>query len=225
MRNKLSNGILGLIFIVIGIGFLGNIFYDWNFSIFFDGWWTLFIIIPCIYSMVRSGVNTGNLIGLAVGVLLLINAQDFIESDNLRKAIWPVILILIGLSIIFKGFSSHGFKNIKINNDGKLPDISAVFAGSKPNFDNLEFHGVNCSAIFGGVDLNLRRAIITEDCVINCNAIFGGIDIMLPDNVKVKVDALPILGGADNKFMSSPDINAPTVYINATCAFGGLEIK
>ena len=43
--------------------------------------------------------------------------------------------------------------------------------------------------------------------IINCNAIFGGIDILLPSNVKVKLDVVPILGGVDNKYLSSSDID------------------
>ena len=62
MRNKLSNGFLGLAFVAIGCALLGNIFFDWNFTIFFDGWWTLFIIIPCVYSMLRTGINSYNFV-------------------------------------------------------------------------------------------------------------------------------------------------------------------
>jgi len=221
MRNKVSNLVLGLVFIVVGIGFFGKVAFDWDFNLFFDGWWTLFIIIPCVYSMINNGINVGNVIGVGVGAMLLLSAQDIVGY----KIIGPVIFILLGLVIIFKGFKGENLQNVaKFKNENRQ-NATAVFGGSQPNFDNIEFHGINCSATFGGVDLNLRRAIINEDCVINCNAIFGGIDILLPPNVKVKLSATPILGGTDNKFSSSPDANAPTVYINATCIFGGLDIK
>ena len=226
MRNKISNIFLGLIFVGLGLAFLGNAFELWDFTIFFDGWWTLFIIIPCAYSMISQGVNVGNLIGLGIGAILLLSAQDIIEYDTARKVFFPLVIILVGLGIIFKAFKGDKeFQKINNAKDGSLPNANAVFGGSEPNFTNMEFNGANSSAVFGGVELNLRNAHISEDCVINCNAIFGGIDIFLPPNVKVKIDALPVLGGVSNKYISSDEPNAPVVYIKATCVCGGVEIK
>ena len=45
MQNKQSNT-LGIVLILLGVFLAGKIFLDWDFSIFFDGWWTLFIIVP-----------------------------------------------------------------------------------------------------------------------------------------------------------------------------------
>jgi len=225
MRNKISNSILGLIFIVVGIGFLGNTIWDWNFTIFFDGWWTLFIIVPCFYSIIRSGANVGNLIGIGVGGILLLRAQDIIEYNTARKIILPAIFIFIGISIIFQGYKTNKHKEVKLIQDGKSPNATAIFGGTQPNFDNSEFSGINCSAIFGGVDLNLRRAIISQDCVIRCDAIFGGVEILLPTNVKLKIEVTPILGGTESKYVSSAEPNAPTVYVRGTCICGGIEIK
>ena len=47
MKKTLTNFLWGLFFIIIGIGFLGEALNLWNFELFFPGWWTLFIIIPC----------------------------------------------------------------------------------------------------------------------------------------------------------------------------------
>ncbi len=48
----------------------------------------------------------------------------------------------------------------------------ATFSGQKANFEGEEFKGTNLTAVFGGVDCDLRKAIINEDQVINCSAIF-----------------------------------------------------
>ena len=71
MRNKISMAFVGIVFILLGVAIIGNAFDAWNFTIFFDGWWTLFIIVPCVASMINNGVNSGNVIGLTIGVLLL----------------------------------------------------------------------------------------------------------------------------------------------------------
>ena len=72
MRKKVSNIIWGLLFIVIGTIFALNALEITDIDIFFDGWWTLFIIIPCAVGLITERDKTGNLIGLAIGVFLLL---------------------------------------------------------------------------------------------------------------------------------------------------------
>ena len=71
----------------------------------------------------------------------------------------------------------------------------------------------------------MRKAIIQQDTVINTSSIFGGIDIYVPENVKVKVKSTSIFGGVSNRKKNNENTEANTIYINATCLFGGVEIK
>ena len=50
---KKSNLFWGVILIVIGILFLGRNMEWWDFSIFFRGWWTLFLIVPSIIALIK----------------------------------------------------------------------------------------------------------------------------------------------------------------------------
>ena len=84
------------------------------------------------------------------------------------------------------------------------------------------------SVAFGGIELDLSRAIIQQDVVIEASCAFGGIDIRVPNNVKVEIDCTPILGGVDNKASapySSDGKPIPTIFINATCILGGIDVK
>ncbi|MDF2586882.1 MAG: hypothetical protein K0S41_723 [Anaerocolumna sp.] len=226
MRLKTSNILWGAFFILIGLGFAGNAFDMWKFNIFFDGWWTLFIIIPCGISLIQNGFKVSNLIGLMIGIMLLLAAQGVVEGNVLGKLIVPFIFVLIGLSMIFKNLfrGEHGGR-IDIKYQGGNSEHSAIFSGGRYQVTGEKFMGTTMNAIFGGVDLDLRNAIIDEDVVINATAVFGGINIYVPGNVKVKVSNVPIFGGVDNKAFNSPDPNAPTIYLNSTCMFGGIDIK
>ena len=53
MKKDYSALIWGLIFVAVGIIFGGNALNIWYIDIFFPGWWTLFLIIPGLISMVR----------------------------------------------------------------------------------------------------------------------------------------------------------------------------
>ena len=45
--NNYSNVLWGFVLIIIGIVFGLNALDITDINIFFDGWWTLFIIVPC----------------------------------------------------------------------------------------------------------------------------------------------------------------------------------
>ena len=108
---------------------------------------------------------------------------------------------------------------------GSIRYGTAVFTGEKMNFDGEEFQGAELNAVFGGVEYDLRGALIQRDCVINATAIFGGIDIFVPADVNVRITSNSIFGGVDNKTANYRNEAAPTLYIRATCLFGGVDVK
>ncbi len=225
---KVGNIILGIIVIVVGIILGTNAMDITDINIFFDGWWTLFIIIPCFIGLFKENERTGNIIGLLIGVMLLLCCQDVFRFDIMWKLAFPAIIVIIGISIVFKDtFSKKVSEEIKnINSKNKdTNDYCATFSGQDINFDSEEFKGANITAVFGGVKCDLRNAVITEDVVINCSSIFGGIDIFIPNDVKVKVKSSSIFGGVSNNRKHAEKEDAKVIYINATCMFGGVELK
>ena len=54
---------------------------------------------------------------------------------------------------------------------------------------------------------------------------FGGIDILVPDDVVIKTKTTSVFGGVENKKNLKDNKEAKTIYINATCIFGGVDIK
>lgn len=46
---KIENTVIGFILIIIGVIIGLNAFHITNIDLFFDGWWTLFIIVPCFF--------------------------------------------------------------------------------------------------------------------------------------------------------------------------------
>ena len=194
-------------------------------DIFFDGWWTLFIIVPCFIGLFKEESKLGNLIGLTVGVALLTAAQGFLDIEVLIKLIVPVILIVIGVNIIFKSFIQSSItEKIKSVNKNNLEGYCATFSEQRISMAGVDFKGVNLDAIFGSVNLDLNGAHIGEDRVIHATAIFGGIEIRVPENVNVKVKSRSVFGGVNNKVTRKQE-NVPTIYVNGSAIFGGVTIK
>ena len=223
---KASSIIWGLVLVAAGVIFALNAFNITDIDVFFDGWWTLFIIIPCGIGLFTEREKTGNIIGIVIGGFLLLCCQDVLNFSMLWKLLIPAIIVVIGVKLVLTGFLGNKANEImkKMKSEGKEPKAGyATFSGCNLNFDGEIFEGVELSAIFGGVKCDLRGAIIEKDCAIQVSAIFGGIDILVPDNVNVKVNSNSIFGGVSNKTKASA--NAPTIYISGTCMFGGVEIK
>ncbi len=220
MFGKSNNLIWGLILIFLGVMFAGKAFDLWSFNIFFDGWWTLFIIVPSVVGIIRNQNKLASFTTLAIGIFLLLIAQDILPKAISAKLILPVILVLIGLNIIFKATWKPG--HTYTTSSGRY--ITAIFGGQDVQLQEDIFEGTNLTAIFGGVELDCRKAIVQENIEINALAVFGGVDLHIPENVNVVVNAVPIFGGVDNSIRRATNSELPTITINATCVFGGIDI-
>lgn len=222
------NIIIGVILVIIGVILGGNTLGLFHLNIFFKGWWTLFIIIPCLVDLFNNKDRKGNIIGLIIGILLLLACRNVINFDIIWKLLLPIIIIVIGLSLIFKN-SFNTEVNEKINKlNKKLSDknsYNATFSGQEIRLNKEEFNGTSINAIFGGITLDLRDAVIKNDVVVNTCAVFGGIDLIVPEDVNVKVRSNSIFGGVSNKKKSEGDGTGKVIYVNATCLFGGVEVK
>ena len=225
--NNVKNILWGIALVVIGVIIGLNTMNVVNIDIFFDGWWTLFIIVPCFIGLFTDNDKTGNIIGLFVGVILLLGMQNIIDFNLIWKLLLPSIIVIIGLSLIFKNtFNSKINDEIKkLNNKNtKNNEYCATFSEQRIDIPNEEFKGATLNSVFGSITCDLREAKIKEDVVINTSAIFGGIDIIVADDVNIKIKSNSIFGGVDNKKKNNED-KKYTIYVNASCLFGGVDIK
>ena len=99
---KIGNILWGIVFIIIGVIIGLNALDITHINIFFSGWWTLFIIIPCFIDLFNDKDKTGDIIGIIVGIILLLCAQNILSFAIVWKLAIPTILIVLGISIIFK---------------------------------------------------------------------------------------------------------------------------
>ncbi len=219
--------IIGFLLIFVGLILGLNAFGITNINIFFDGWWTLFIIIPSLIGLINDKDKTSSLIFLIIGVWLLLAEMDLIAYDVLFKLLLPVILIIIGLMLVFKDVLNINNKEVKkIINDGeKNNNYFALFGSQDLKIEDENAENYELKSVFGGITLDLREANFTKDIVINTLSVFGGIDILVPNNVKVKVSSTPIFGGVDITHKSTKDKKEYTIYLNSICIFGGVDVK
>ncbi len=227
MKN-MKNILWGLVLVGVGVILSLNALDITDIDIFFDGWWTLFLIVPCTIGLFSGQSRTFNIAGLFIGVVALLACQDIVDLKVMWKLLLPALLIVIGVSLIFRDNLSKTLKErIRTINQKHTHsnNISANFSTQNAAFTGEVFTGANLSALCGNVIYDLRNAYIAEDVVINAKAILGGVDIYTPEAVRIQVKTTSIFGGVNDKKASIGYENAPTIYVNATCILGGINLK
>ncbi len=226
----LSRILWGIVLVLLGIIWGLNATGVTNIDIFFDGWWTLFIIVPSAISLVNPKNNgkVSSVICLVIGIFLLLGSLDVFDFDILWEILLPVIVVIIGLSLIFGNKAKTTLKEKIDNTDfSNVEVITATFGEQNINKAGEKFEKANLDAVFGSIKLDLRDADLKNETYIKASAIFAGITILVPKDVEVKIKSTPIFGGVTSEGLDEKtNKNAKkTIYVDGFALFGGIEIK
>jgi predicted membrane protein len=223
-QNRVVFGAALLIFGVLALLDNLNIFSHLNFLHF---WPTLFILVG-ILKMSRSNTISGQLIGggfVAWGAILTLKYMGIISFD--MRHIWPMLLILGGLAIIFKDklISETQWGGVgEGTGQSDVCNVSAVMSGANVQNSAVNFRGGELTAVMGGIELDLRGAQLQQDATLNVFAMWGGISIKVPQDWTVMSQGVPLLGGIDDKTVP-PAMPGKRLVIQGYAIMGGVEIK
>jgi len=105
--------------------------------------------------------------------------------------------------------------------------VKAVFGGATRRGQWVVPSDYNVKAVFGGVELDLREALLeAHEIRIEIKAVFGGVEVVLPDDIIAVVDGMGIFGGfADEASARQPPSGSPVVRIGGKAVFGGVNVK
>ena len=216
-------------FFGITIAALGGVLLLRNLEIIkFDSWnvfwgtvWAVGLILAglmTIFSSRKASLRVWGLLLMTIGVSIGLGAYGVINI-SVWKIFWPVMLITIGLTV---SVGSGGRKRSKKSADDSGNEKIAIFYGEESRVKG-DYTGGSVTAIFGGVELDLRQAKIKDGAVIDVFTFCGG-SISLPDDVIVKNEVRGILGGSEDKTVSKSSAKK-TIYLRGECVLGGLEVK
>ena len=216
MSNK---ALIGLLLILIGAVIILNSVY----GIFdtFGQWWPLIVIFIGLIQIIKrsSSIITGLVITL-FGLAFLLGNLNIIKKD----LIFPVLLIIAGCWFIFgRGIGRKTQVSIdKINHFALFSNVDTINTSQ-------DFKGGSVAAVFGGADINLRNAQLSENgASLELIAVFGGIDVFVPQGWNVKVSGIPLFGGWENKtsqIKNADGNDVPMLQVSCTAIFGGVTIK
>ncbi len=213
--------VAGLLLIARNTGII-----DHSISRIIFSWEMLLIAIGTISLFSRHSIWSG-LILIAIGAFFLL--VDFYHFPfTLWHIFWPLLIILIGLSMIFGAvrFRKHWFTTGNITGSEDFIEDMAIFGGGERKVVSQSFRGGKIVAVFGGSKIDLTQATLASgNNQIEVVAVFGGTSMLVPNDWNVKVEVFSIFGGyADKRTMSQVDINK-TLIIKGVTIFGGGEIR
>lgn len=217
--------LLGVLIIAIGIiillGRLGYIESDYIFGTY---WPIIIIAIGLVNLSDKYGSKSLAAIIIIVGVIFQLKELDLeiLRDVRIGEFIFPAIIIIVGLYFVIPKKKGN---RTKISSLDSLDSI-CLFSGYDIVNDSRDFQGGNVVAAFGGIDIDLTHANITESkpVIIDAFVAFGGIDIKVPNDWKVEIKGVPLFGGWDNETERDMDSNKVLV-VKCFIMFGGLDVN
>lgn len=184
--------------------------------------------------------------GLITGIFLIVFGALFllislgILQVNTHDNSWPIALLMIAFGFLALAKTleqTHGPKpRIGFPNDTSVLLDNAlnervVFGGVKRRVETNDFAGGTIYCVFGGVELDLRRAQIPlpgNQAVINIHCIFGAVKIRVPETWRVSIQGVGVFGTYEDKTIPSRPsdaLDAPSLIITGNSVFSAVEIE
>ncbi len=171
------------------------------------------------------------IIAIAIGVIFLGRNLDlfYVDTRLFWNLFWPVILILIGFSLLRGRALSSG-------KGGRFAFMGGVnVGGSQP----WKLESGSYFAFMGGIDMDLTSAEIAKgETILDLTAFMGGIDVKIPRDLAVIYEGSAVFGGVSFKDQEDGGIvggrriehnidqsTTDIVRIQARAIMGGVEIK
>lgn len=221
--------LLGVLLIVLGgLWFMhqADIIGDALWHVIFS-WQMLLIALGCL-ALTERNYTWGTTLIVVGGLFLYRRA-----TGTAIEYIWPVIIILAGLAILFlrpkyrsgKEWVNSRYQAGSLNGD--FINETAIFGGNERIITSDNFKGGVVVSIFGGSQIDLRQAKLSTDGipVIELTSIFGGSNLIIPSDWDVKVEVTSILGGFADKRIPMAIDRSKKLVVKGTCIFGGGEIR
>ena len=233
LNRQRSRIVFGAFIIVVGLfALLDNLhLFD---SHLVQPFWPLVFVALGALKLSQSRYTRSYVVG---GALVLVGAGMTLQNLGLLhfqwRDWWPLALILVGVSVVSKGFRSgaepacrisrHGLQDERFEHAARI-DASAMMSGIALKNDSQEFVGGEINVVMGSVEIDLRQAAIATEAVLHLSIIMGGVEIKVPRDWSVSITGSPMLGGIEDKTIP-PMTPGRRLVIEGSVIMGGVEIS
>ncbi|WP_254823650.1 LiaF transmembrane domain-containing protein [Haloglomus halophilum] len=183
---------------------------------------SLFVLLG-VWALVRAGLR--GFVGPTV-LIVVAGAWQAVAlgytTVGAVVAFWPVLIIAFGLSVVLGTYRSKARAT-----DDSYNSLFAAFGGVERRNTSKAFTGADLTAVFGGAELDLREAeLASRPATVNTVALFGGAEVIVPREWNVRMEVIPILGGASDERPRRENTNeAVDLIVTGFAAFGGVSVS
>ncbi len=220
--------VLGLIILAFGVILFLDRQHLVDASRVYPFFWPGALLAVGLFKLALSGTGGGRVWGgilAAAGIMLILDRLDYLRVSF--ATLWPIALIVAGLLLVWRSIGAPA-ERPAAKMAGALNEL-AVFGGGEFKSDDADFRGGEAFAVFGGCQIDLRKAAMqVSEAVIHANALFGGIEIRVPPSWSVLINGVPLLGGyTDDTHHPSPDegVAIKRLVVKGFAMFGGVAVK
>lgn len=225
VRSRSDAPLLGILLVMLGVMYLVE-----KADLFgYDGevvgvYWPVLLMTWGAWGLVARPMRARlfSVIVLALGVTFL--------AFNLNKgswgdiwAIWPLLLILLGLYLLFRRRGGPASRP----GDPDALDESWTFGGGQRAVTSQAFKGGRFSAFMGGGSFDLSRAALADGkATLDVDITFGGLELKVPDDWAVDFKARAVFGGFGDERKGKPTgPQTKVLTITGSVNFGGVSVK
>ncbi len=221
---------------------------QWVFS------WKMFLIaVGLVMGVKHKFMNPGWLVLVLIGGAFLLT--DIYPGIVIKPLLWPILVIIFGLFIIFKPhrkrehhrkkwqkFHQHHHKyNNRYNREYKTDcfveetatneevlDYTTFMGGIKKNVLTKNFKGGDVTTIFGGAEINFLQADFEGTATLELTCVFAGTKLIVPSNWEINSELVSAFGNVEDKRPVQPkntEGNTKILILKGNVFFGGIDIK
>lgn len=190
--------------------------------------WKMFLIaVGLLIGVKHNFRHAGWFFLMLIGGAFLL--CDLYPGIAIRPILWPSLLILVGLAMMFKPRRKHRDKWQRMHDkfhqrhydrhgrwehrrrfdcDMNIPgtdtsedyiDSTTFMAAVKKNVLSKNFKGGDVTNVFGGTELNLTQADFEGSATLDLTNVFGGTKLLVPANWEINSDLVSAFGNIEDK--------------------------
>src|SRR5690606_15642768 len=184
-------------------------------------WWPTLIVLAGLTHLRHQATRWFGVILVVGGGLWQFNRLGLLPT-GLAQAFWPLLLILLGLLLVFRGGWQDGYLHEGDASFGSM----ALFSSRNHVVKTDNLRKAQVTAVFADTDVDLREAKLDSDgAYVDLVAIFGDIDVIVPPTWQVDLKTASILGDVRDRRAPAGEGPAPMLTIGGVAVFGDIEIR
>jgi len=232
----------GFALLLIGFGALTLLsnFYAFRVEDIWPYLWPAALIVIGLSSLFRNRqLQIVSLVLLVIGALFFLRALNIlnVSNDQMWSYIWPSVLILLGLNVLFSRESRRPKVSVHKSEDGTMEEktempkstnqsaYNVIMGAIDERVDTQDFKQCTVNSVMGAAEIDFSNISWPQGTAyIELNAMMGTIECIVPTGVRLDVSGTPIAGGFENSCISD-DASDKTLRISYTVVLGGIELK